>query len=42
MRLFRGVLLVSSALALLMFCRSSRAQSFAPIGGLDCNPQTTG
>jgi hypothetical protein len=33
----RGIFLVHAALSLLMFSAASPAQSFKPIGGLDCN-----
>ena len=37
MSLVRGVFLVVPALSLLMFSPASSAQSFKPVGGLDCN-----
>src|SRR6516162_2923700 len=37
MSLVRVVLLVGMALSLLMFSPASQAQSFNPVGGLDCN-----
>ena len=37
MSVIRAVLLVSSALVLLIFSAPSTAQSFKPVGGLDCN-----
>src|ERR1700730_8459555 len=37
MSLIRGMSFIVVALGLLMFSAASQAQSFQPIGGLDCN-----